>query len=165
MRPHQPAPHPGRMIPTSSTISRLVVRVAGLVPVRTDISHAGTMEQQLGLSLGTVLVYLRTGLTARVVAEGWASAAPLAQRLAPAIPGRRVLPAGPSTASALIRMAGAPGVTMSFQPQRPDAGLGPALQLEVGPITWGICDATAYASLLRGWRRAARLLNDNPGDD
>ncbi|MEK6438971.1 hypothetical protein [Pseudonocardia sp. T1-2H] len=30
-----------------------MVQVAGIVPARLDLSHVGTPEQQLGLSLGT----------------------------------------------------------------------------------------------------------------
>lgn len=45
----------------------VVVRVAGVVPARLDLTHVGTPEQQLGLSLGTVLVYLWSGVTARAL--------------------------------------------------------------------------------------------------
>jgi hypothetical protein len=37
-----------------------------------------------------------------------------------------------------------------------------ALHVQVGPVTWEVCDATAYVTLLRAWRRAARLLGDSP---
>jgi hypothetical protein len=43
---------------------RIVVRVGGIVPTPLDLSHAGTREQQLGLNLGSVLVYLNSAVTA-----------------------------------------------------------------------------------------------------
>lgn len=48
------------------------VRVAGRVPTRVDLRFAGTPEQMLGLSLGAVLIYLSSHLTARTVALAWA---------------------------------------------------------------------------------------------
>ncbi len=65
------------------------VRVAGRVPPRVDLRHSGTPQRQLGLSLGMVLVYLRSHYTARLVEQTWASAAPLAGSLAPFLVGRR----------------------------------------------------------------------------
>ena len=59
-----------RMITQSSVVTSLVVRAAGLIPARLDLAHVGTAEQQLGLTLGAVLVYLRAGVTARAVADG-----------------------------------------------------------------------------------------------
>jgi hypothetical protein len=43
------------MIPASSAVMSVVVEVAGSVPVRLDLAHIGTPEQQLGMSLGTVM--------------------------------------------------------------------------------------------------------------
>ena len=67
--PSSPAAQ-ARMISASSVVTGLVVRAAGVVPARLDPVHVGTPQQQLGLSLGSVLVYLRSGVTARAVAEG-----------------------------------------------------------------------------------------------
>jgi hypothetical protein len=49
-------------VPSTSAVLNVVVRVAGIVPVRVDLAYVGTPEQQVGLSLGTVLVYLRPDL-------------------------------------------------------------------------------------------------------
>jgi len=72
-RTHQSAKQAAqaRMITASSVVTNIVVRAAGLVPARLDLAHVGTPEQQLGLTLGGVLVYMRYGVTARAVAEGW----------------------------------------------------------------------------------------------
>lgn len=152
-----------RTIPSSSTVMNVVVRVAGIVPVRFDVAHVGTTEQQLGLSLGTVLVYLRSGRTARSVAEEWNNARVLVRSLAPAVVGRRPLPIGPSVVTAMVQLAGVPRVVSAAEPARP--GVPAMLRVQVGPVTWQVCDATAYASLLRAWRQAARLLGDNPRED
>ncbi len=129
----------------------------------------GTPEQQLGLSLGTVLVYLRSALTARAIADGWRDAAVLAQALSPAVTGRRPLVVGPSTVSALVRLAGVPQVIAAAEPGRAATATRPAVapmvRLRVGPVTWEVCDATAYSCLLRAWRQAARLLGDHPTGD
>jgi len=146
-------------------VTNIVVRVAGIVPVRLDLSHVGTVEQQLGLSLGTVLVYLRSGLTARCVAEEWGKAAVLAQSLAPAVVGRRPLAVGPSTVAAMVQLGGAPRVTSVAQPARAGGAVPALVRVQVGPVTWEVSDATAYVSLLRAWRQAARLLGDNPTED
>jgi hypothetical protein len=89
----------------------VVVRAAGIVPVRLDLTHAGTAEQQLGMSLGTVL--------------------------------------GLCTIAALVRLAGVPEVTAAVVSARPGSTDPAVLRLRVGPVTWQICDATAYTSLLR----------------
>ncbi|WP_300008252.1 hypothetical protein [Pseudonocardia sp.] len=49
-----------RMITSSSVVTNLTVRAAGLVPVRLDLAHVGTAEQQLGVTLGTVLIYINS---------------------------------------------------------------------------------------------------------
>lgn len=152
-----------RVIPSSSAVMNIVVRVAGIVPVRLDLAHVGTVDQQLGLSLGTVVCYLRSGLTARCVAEEWGKASVQAQSLAPAVVGRRPLTVGPCTVAAMVQLAGAPRVTAAAQPAR--AGIPAMVRVQVGPVTWEVCDATAYVSLLRAWRHAARLLGDNAAED
>ncbi|MFC4950179.1 hypothetical protein [Pseudonocardia sp. GCM10023141] len=39
------------------------------------------------------------------------------------------------------------------------------LRIAIGPVTWEVVEATAYTSMLRAWRQAARLLGDNLTDD
>lgn len=159
----QPSPTTqARLITSSSVVTNLTVRAAGLVPARLDLAHVGTAEQQLGLTLGTVLVYLRAGVTARAVADGWSGAAVGAQSLAPAVAGRRPLLIGPTTVAAMIRFAGLPEVRWAFLPSRADGAVPAMLRIEVGPVTWEVCDATAYTSMLRAWRQSARLLGENP---
>lgn len=150
-----------RTVPSTSAVTGIVVRVAGIVESRLDLTDVGTAEQQLGISLGTVLVYCRSGITARAVAEGWGNAAVLAQSLSVAVAGRRPLVVGPSTVAAMVRLAGVPQVTGELEESR-----GPRfLRIQVGPVTWEVCDGTAYASMLRAWRQAARLLSQNPKED
>jgi hypothetical protein len=152
-------------VPSASAVLNVVVRVAGMVPVRLDLAHVGTAEQQLGLSLGTVLVYLRSGITARAVAEGWGQAAGSAQSLSPAVVGRAPLPVGPSAVAVMVQLRGVPQVTSGFLPAGAGGAVPAALGVQVGPVTWEVCDVTAYVTLLRAWRRAARLLGDNPTGD
>lgn len=154
-----------RMITQSSVVTSLTVRAAGLIPARIDLAHVGTADQQLGLVLGAVLVYLRAGVTARAVADGWSGAAVGAQSLAPAVAGRRPLLVGPTTVAAMVRFAGVPRVTSAFEPARADGAVPAMLRIKVGPVTWEVCDATAYTSMLRAWRQAARLLGENPTED
>ena len=154
-----------RMIPSGSAVMSVVVRVAGIVPTRLDLTHVGTPEQQLGLSLGTVLVYLRSGITARAVAEQWRKAAILARSLTPAVAGRRPLVVGPSPVGVLVQLAGVPQVTSTLAPAHRGPDAPSVLRVPVGPLVWEVCDATAYTSLLRAWRQAARLLGDNPTDE
>lgn len=154
-----------RMITASSVVTNLVVRAAGLVSARLDLDHVGTPEQQLGLTLGGLLIYMRTGITARAVAEGWSGAAVLAQNLRPAVTGRRPLLIGPTTVAAMVRLAGCPDVGATLQPARAVGAVPAVLRVQMGPVTWEICDATAYTSMLRAWRQAARLLGDNPTED
>lgn len=101
-----------------SSVMNVGVRVAGRVPTRVDLRFAGTAEQQLGLSLGTVLVYLRTYLCARTVALGWGEAAAQARSLSPVLPERRrpAMVAGPWSVAAVVRLAGMPAVTSTLLP-------------------------------------------------
>lgn len=154
-----------RMITKSSVVTNVVVRAAGLVPVRLDLAHVGTAEQQLGLTLGGVLVYLRAGVTARAIADGWTDAAVAARSLRPAVAGHRPLVIGPTTVAAMVRYAGSPRVISAFEPARAAGAVPAVLRIQAGPVTWEICDATAYTSMLRAWRQAARLLGDNPTED
>lgn len=154
-----------RLISASSVVTGLVVRAAGLVPARLDLNYVGTPEQQLGLTLGAVLIYLRTGATARVVADGWSGAAVLARSLGPAVAGRRPLLVGPTTVAAMVRFAGRPRVTSVYEPAQAEGAVPAVLRIATGPVTWQVCDATAYTSILRAWRQAARLLGDNPTED
>lgn len=80
----QPSPTTqARMITKSSVVTNLTVRAAGLVAARLDLAHVGAAEQHLGLTLGTVLIYIRAGVTARALAGGWSGTAVGAQSLAP----------------------------------------------------------------------------------
>lgn len=162
---HTTAPAQGRMIPVGSAVMSVVVRVAGNVPARLDLTHVGTPEQKLGMSVGTVLLYLRSGHTARAIAQAWSQAATHARSLSPAVAGRRPLMVGPSTAGVLVQLAGLPHITSALVPAHRGPGAPNVLQVPVGPLVWEVCDTTAYTSLLRAWRQAARLLEDNPTED
>lgn len=154
-----------RKLPSAAVVTGLVVRVAGIVPVRIDLTHAGTVEQQLGLSTGKVLVFMRSGITARAIADGWAAAAVQARPLRPAITGQRRLPVGACPVTAMVELGGAPEVTATFEPARAGGASPALLRVRIGVLMWEVCDATAYVSLGRAWRHAARLLGDNPADD
>jgi len=45
----------------SLVVTTLFVRAEGLVPARLDIAHVDTPDQQLGLTLGAVLIYINRG--------------------------------------------------------------------------------------------------------
>jgi hypothetical protein len=64
-----------------------------------------------------------------------------------------------------LRLAGIPDIRAHAEPARAGGAVPAVMRLQVGPVTFEICDATAYASLLRAWRQAARLLDDNPTED
>ena len=65
----------------------------------------------------------------------------------------------------MVRLAGVPRVTTSAEPARAGGAVPAVVRVQVGPVTWEVCDATAYMSMLRAWRQAARLLGDNPTED
>jgi len=132
-----------RLLTASAVVTNVVVRAAGVVPARLDLTHVGTAEQQLGLALGSVLFYLRTGLTARAVAEAWSGAAVLARSLAPAVADRRPLVNGPSTVAVMVRLAGRPDVRAHAEPARAGGAVPAVVRVQVGPVTFEICDATA----------------------
>lgn len=142
------------------------VRVAGRVPTRVDLRFAGTPEQQLGLSLGTVLVYLSSHLAARAVALAWGQAAPLARSLSPLLPAPRrpVVATGPWSTSTMVRMFGVPSVDTLLMAARQGTNLPTMLRMQVGPITWELADAAVYTSLLGAWRTAVDLLAVHAGD-
>ncbi|GEL25047.1 hypothetical protein PSU4_40010 [Pseudonocardia sulfidoxydans NBRC 16205] len=137
----------------------VLVRVAGAVPIRLDMSHVGTHEMQLGLSLGTILIYLRTAITAHAIADGWANAALLARGLPMSAVGKRPMPVGPSTVGAMARMAGVPRVVTGWQDAVAGTTRPALLRIQAGPVTWEVCDTAAYRSMLRGWRQAAQMLD------
>ena len=148
-----------------AAVMNMVVRVAGRVPTRVDLQNAGTPEQQVGLTLGALLIYLRNDFTARIVEQGWAQAAPLARSLTPFLVGRRrgIMATGPWSATALVRLGGTPKVHTALLPARPGSELPSILHIEVGPVSWELCDAASYAALLNGWRMAVNLLSvDHP---
>ena len=149
-----------------SSVMSVGVRVAGRVPTRVDLRFAGTAEQQLGLSLGTVLVYVRTLLAVRSVALAWGEAAPQARSLSPVLAERRrpVAGSGPWSIAAVVRLAGMPRVESVLLPARPGSDLPTMLRMQVGPITWELCDAASYTALLRAWRTAADLLAVEAGE-
>ncbi|MCF7552186.1 hypothetical protein [Pseudonocardia sp. WMMC193] len=135
------------------------VRLAGRVPTRLDVQHAGTPEAQLGFSAGPVLVYLGSHYTAARIAQSWAAAAPVATSLVPHLTSRRsVLTAGPWSVSAMVRLGGEATITGGLLPGKPGSELPAILRLRVGPITWELCDAAAYTTMLAAWRKAAALL-------
>ena len=136
------------------------VCVAGRVATRVDLQFAGTEQRQLGLSLGTVLFYLRSHYTAEMVARGWAAATPLAASLPGVLVGRRagVLTTGPWTVAAMVQLGGAPRVTGGLIEARAGSEVPRVLRLRVGPVAFDLCDATAFTATLAAWRQTANLL-------
>ena len=65
---------------------------------------------------------------------------------------------GPWSATALVRLDGTPKVHTALLPARPGSERPSILHIEVGPVSWELCDAASYAALLNGWRTAANLL-------
>ncbi|WP_224401681.1 hypothetical protein [Pseudonocardia sp. ICBG1034] len=143
-----------------SSLGSIAVRVAGLVPTRVDLRFAGTPQQQLEMSLGTILVYMSTHLTALTIAGKWAAAAPLARGLSHVLPVARRLSmvTGPWLLSAMVRFAGTPAVTTEVMTAQPGRDLPPMLRVHAGPVPWELADAVAYSSMLHAWRIAADLL-------
>lgn len=150
-----------------SSVMSVGVRVAGRVPTRVDLRFAGTPQQQLGLSLGSVLVYLSSHLTARTVALAWGDAAPQARSLSPMLPARRrpAMVSGPWSIAAMVRLGGIPAMNATVLPAQPGRELPTMLRMQVGPVTWELADAAAYTSLLTAWRSAADLLAVHSDDE
>jgi hypothetical protein len=134
-----------RTIPASSIVMNIVVRAYGLVPVRLDLSHVGTPQHELSMGLGMVLVYVRSAITARAVAEQWGQAATHAKALSTAVVGRRPAMSGASTICAVVRLAGMPRVTAVLQPSRPGSPFPTHLRTTSAPCV-EIADRTAYAT-------------------
>lgn len=148
-----------------SSVGSIAVRVAGLVPTRVDLRFAGTPQQQLGVSLGTILVYMSTGLTASTIVDKWAAAAPLSRALSHVLPSERrpAMATGPWLLSAMVRFGGMPAVTADLLTAQPGRELPPMLRIQVGPVTWELADVVAYSSMLNAWRIAADLLANQDG--
>ncbi|MDN5917948.1 MAG: hypothetical protein L0I76_23110 [Pseudonocardia sp.] len=146
-----------------SAIVSVAVRVSGNVPVRLDATNIGTPEQQVGLTLGSVLVYLRTVQTVRAVVEGWRSAKVAAESLGPARPISEqragLAHVAGSQVSALVRLGGLPTVLSAPVTRRPGSRVPSHVRIQVGPVVWEVCDWTAYECLAAGWLQAATLLN------
>ncbi|MDQ4115985.1 MAG: hypothetical protein M3235_03380 [Actinomycetota bacterium] len=161
---HNPA---DAAVAAMSSVMSVGVRVAGRVPTRVDLRFAGTADQQLGLSLGTVLVYLRSHLTARAVALAWGEAAAQARSLSPMLPDRRrpAMVSGPWSVAAMVRMSGIPATNATLLPAQRGHEVPTMLRMQVGPVTWELADAAAYTSLLNAWRTAADLLAVHARED
>lgn len=144
----------------AATVTGMVVRVAGHVPTRVDLRNASTADQQLGLTLGSVLIYLRSHYTAHLITRSWSQAAPLAASLTPHLTGRRraIMSTGPFSTSALIRIGGAPQLRAALIPAEPGQERPTILRLDLGPVSWELCDAASYAALRLAWQSATDLL-------
>jgi hypothetical protein len=136
-----------------------------LVPARLDLNHVGTPEQQLGVTLGSVLIYLRSGGTARAVADGWTAAAVLARSLGVAVAGRRPLLVGPTTVAAMIRFAGLPRVSAAFEPARGGGAVPAVLRIVTGPVRWEVTDATGLYLDVAGVPSGGPAAWSNPTED
>lgn len=124
-------------------------------------------QQRLGRvqSPGLSLAHGTACGTKRCWPVGPRVAAVLTATLSPAITGRRSVPVVPSVAAVMVQMVSIPPVRAAFQPAREDGTVPAVLRVQVGPVTWEVCDANAYVSLLRAWRQAAHLLSHAPVDD
>ncbi|ANY06929.1 hypothetical protein [Pseudonocardia sp. HH130630-07] len=145
----------------------MVLRVAGPVAVRVDMRFAGTPERQLGLSLGPVLVYMRSHFVAARIARQWAAAAPLVAPLPTVLAGRKrevMAPTGPWSTAVMVRLNGVPNVTGGVIEPQAGTEASRMLRMRVGPLVWEVCDAEAYAALLRGWKLAEQMLSVDSDD-
>lgn len=146
-----------------SAIMGMSVRVSGAVPIRVDAHHIGTPEQEVALTLGSVLVYMRSRQTAAAVVQGWRSAAVAAQCLGPARPLRdhraALVSVMGSQVSALVRLGGLPTVTAAPVPRQKGTPTPTHVRIQVGPLVWQVCDWNAYERIAEGWRRGLRILS------
>jgi hypothetical protein len=144
-----------------SAILASTVRMVGMVPVRVDAHSIDEHAAEVGLTLGTVLIYMRDVRTAQHVADGWSSSAVIAEHLGPARPMQArggLQRAMGSQVSALVRLGGLPSITCTPYTRRPGNDTPSHARIMVGPLTFEVCDWTAWAAMSHGFKRALRVL-------
>lgn len=140
------------MATSRTEVQRVTIPVAGEVSGNVDVTHAGTAQAVVSLTIGTVLVRVGTLRAAEQIAHTWRMAALHLGSLAvdamqdPPVPGLGVGPVG---------------VVLSVQPivftrydliERPDARN--YLRMQVGPVVWLVLDRLAYWNVRKLWEQA-----------
>lgn len=142
----------------TSTVLGVTIRVAGVVPTDVGISHAGTPEAEVRVTIGDVLCYLCDRSTLTHIRCGWDQAAVAARRLREQVSTTWV-GAEPGTypVGVIVRLVGEPRITLHTVPARPTIHAPEHLRVQVGPLVWQVLDRAAYESITACWRTAERL--------
>ncbi|GAA5154398.1 hypothetical protein GCM10023321_26150 [Pseudonocardia eucalypti] len=147
----------------TSTITATAVRVAGSIPVEVSVRHIGTTDQEAGMRMGELLVYVRSPFVAERVADTWHMAKPVVCAAVPprAAVGKLHVPVRVALVGTIVRLAGHPVCTIVGVPARSGHEHPAHVRIEVGPLAWEVCDQLAWHTITRAWRRLARMLNEH----
>lgn len=147
----------------ASAITSAAVRVAGQIPIEISIRHLGTAEQEAGMRMGELLIYVRNAYVAERVANTWRQSRPVCAAL-PNVAGisRLHLPVRVALVGMIVRLGGDPACTVQGVPARPGVAEPQHVRIEVGPLAWEVCDRVAWHTITTAWETLHRQLTD-PG--
>lgn len=143
----------------ASVITAATIRVAGQVPTDVSISHLGTHEQEASLRVGELLLYVRDPRIAERAAQLWAQARTGMSALPQVLGTRRMhLPVRVGLVGVIVRLGGLPPCNAQWVPGRPGVAEPSHMRVEVGPITWEVCDQVAWNTIGHAWTLLHRQL-------
>jgi hypothetical protein len=143
----------------ASAITNATLRIAGEIRADINVAHLGTPEQEASLRIGELLIYLRDPSIAVRVGKDCARARTHTAIL-PQLAGasRLHLPVRVGVVGLVIRLGGAPRTVITGVPARPGVAVPPHVRVEIGPVTFEVCDQVAWWALGRAWALLARAL-------
>jgi hypothetical protein len=145
----------------ASAITAATIRVVGQVPTDISLTHLGTPEQEASLRIGELLIYLRDPHIAHQVAQLFGQAKACTSAL-PNVAGVRRANLAPRVGlvGVIVRLGGDPHCDTTWIPGQPGSAHPAHVRVQVGPITWELCDRAAWHSIGAAWALLDRQLTD-----
>ncbi|KAA2252353.1 hypothetical protein F0L68_35455 [Solihabitans fulvus] len=151
----------------STAVVSIVLRAAGVLPIRI-IPHAqGTPERQVVAIIGDLMLTVTDIELARRLQRQWAATYPLSKKapnVMPALACRFWLPADPQRRPVAVSLKLFNTTTMSAQwaPAEQQTATPPHLRVTLDRVVWQVCDRTAWSQINRVFWDIRNFLEDHP---
>jgi hypothetical protein len=139
----------------STAVHEVTIRAVGEVDGHIDVTHAGTREAVVSVSLGPVLARLYSADVAHRIRETWKAAAVYLHRL-PNKAHHLGNASNPAPVGIVIRIGYDVPTSAVLVPATSQLATD-HLRIQVGPLIWQIMDRAAYRSVVELWERAERM--------
>lgn len=144
----------------TSNVLAVIARIAGSIPITVAPHGLRTRQQQVGVSIGSVLTYLHDPVVAAAIRRCWSDSHILAVRHLPRRASQTWLAPDPDGIAPGVIARPGRGAAMGAHviSGRASTRTPGHLRIQTGQIVWQVCDREAWHLAATAWADAARYL-------